>query len=92
MERYLKLFTLLSFEEIEAIVTQHEEDTSSRYGQEQLATYVVTTIFGTTAATQASAITSVLFSSDDIMAEIANLDSDTQHALCDATGSVRLNA
>lgn len=92
VERYLKLFTLLSFEEIEAIVTQHVADPARRYGQEQLATYVVTTIFGATAATQAAAITSVLFSSDDIISEIDTLDTGTQAALCDATGGVRLDA
>jgi tyrosyl-tRNA synthetase len=90
VERYLKLFTLLSFDEIDAIVTQHVEDTAARYGQEQLARYVVTTIFGIQAATQAAAITYVLFGSDDIMSSIAELDDETQSALCDATGGVRL--
>ncbi len=90
VERYLKLFTLLSFDEIEAIVTQHNEDTARRYGQEQLAIYVITTIFGTEAATQAATITDILFGSSDLMADIAKLDPDTQSALCDATGAVRL--
>ena len=91
VERYLKLFTLLSFEDIDAIATQHVEDPSRRYGQEQLAIYVVTTIFGVAAATQAAAITSVLFSTDDIMAEISSLDDATQSALCDATGGIRFD-
>lgn len=90
VERYLKLFTLLSFEEIEAIINQHVEDPSRRYGQEQLAIYVVTTIFGVQAATQATAITSVLFGVDDMMTEITALDDETQDALCDATGGIRL--
>lgn len=91
VERYLKLFTLLSFDEIDAIVTQHIADPARRYGQEQLATYVVTTIFGTQAATQAAVITSVLFATDDIMAVINSLDDATQWALCDATWGVCLD-
>ncbi|CAG0906271.1 unnamed protein product, partial [Darwinula stevensoni] len=44
--RFLKLFTLLPLNEIEAIIAQHAENTAERYGQMQLAKYVVETIHG----------------------------------------------
>lgn len=61
VDRYLKLFTLLDFPEIQKIVDTHMQDTSKRYGQQQLARYVVTTIFGEDAMNQAEKISGILF-------------------------------
>lgn len=65
VERYLKLFTLLSLEEIDSIVDAHNKDTASRSGQRALAQYVVQTVFGKKAALSAEKISEVLFGSED---------------------------
>lgn len=65
VERYLKLFTLLDFDTIATIGSNHSKDPAARYGQQELAKYVVTTIFGAQAAQQAIDITQLLFVTDD---------------------------
>lgn len=65
VERFLKLFTLLSLNEIADIIKKHSEDTAARYGQRTLAHYIVQTIFGKKAVEAAEKITEVLFGSDD---------------------------
>ena len=86
VERYLKLFTLLDFDEIYTIVNQHKKDPSARYGQQQLARYVVTTVFGTEAADQAILITETLFSNPDKIEAIKKMSSNDIIALQNATG------
>ena len=61
VERFLKFFTLLSLDQIQAIVDQHMQDVSVRYGQEQLAKYVVTTVFGSDSSEDAQRVTDILF-------------------------------
>lgn len=61
VERFLKLLTLLPFEEIDAIVQEHNKDMSARYGQKQLAYRVVEIIFWTRAADIAKMTTEILF-------------------------------
>lgn len=91
VERYLKLFTLLDFDEINTIVTQHQKDPSARYGQQQLARYVVTTVFGTKAADQAILITKTLFSDADKLQAIEKMSSDDIQALQSATGGITIS-
>jgi len=88
VERYLKLFTLLDFDAIEGIVVKHSQDPAARYGQQDLAKYVVTTIFGTQAAEQAVTITQLLFDADDKLVAIQHLDKATITALVSATEGV----
>ncbi len=85
VERYLKLFTLLDFDEINTITKQHHKDPSARYGQQQLARYVVTTVFGTKAADQAILITDTLFSNTDKVEAIKKMSTEDILALKDAT-------
>ncbi len=91
VERYLKLFTLLDFDEINTIVKQHQKDPSARYGQQQLARYVVTTVFGTKAADQAILITETLFGSNDKVEAIKNMSKDDTQALQAATGGIEVS-
>ena len=86
VERYLKLFSLLSFEEIEAICVKHAADTAQRYGQEQLAYYVTQTIFGNQAAEDARLVTRTLFGGRNPVEEITGMDETQVAALRDATG------
>lgn len=81
VERYLKLFTLLSLEEIQAIVTKHAENPADRYGQEQLAKYVVYTLHGADAVTQAEKATAFLFGNDDKLAMLKEMSEQELDAI-----------
>lgn len=85
VERYLKLFTLLDFDEINTIASQHKKDPSARYGQQQLARYVVTTVFGNKAAEQAILITETLFGNTDKIEAIKKMSVEDIGALQQAT-------
>lgn len=88
IERYLKLFTLLSFDEVATIVSQHQKDPAARYGQQELAQRVITTIFGSQAAQQAQMITDLLFISQDKMVAVEQLSPSDLDALVAATGGI----
>lgn len=91
VERYLKLFTLLDFDTIATIGSNHSKDPAARYGQQELAKYVVTTIFGAQAAQQAIDITQLLFVTDDKLWVIKTLDLATSDALLGATEGISVS-
>jgi len=59
--KLLKVFSLKSLEEIDAIVAKHMEKPELRYGQKELASRVVEVLFGKDAVVQAEKISKVLF-------------------------------
>lgn len=65
VERYLKLLTLLSLEEIEKILDAHREAPEKRYGQKRLAYEVVAIIHGEEDAKLSENITNFLFGEED---------------------------
>jgi len=89
VERFLKLFTLLDFDKIDGIVKNHKQNPELRYGQKQLANYVVTTVYGAQAAEQANKITEILFS-DEKMHTIKTLKTDDIDALMREVGGTEL--
>lgn len=91
VERFLKFFTLLDFDQINEIVTKHNEDTSARYGQKKLAEYVVTTLFGESASQQAIKITEILFSNQDKLELIKGLSKEDILALQKETGGIQIS-
>ena len=92
VERYLKLFTLLSLDEIDSIVSAHNSDTASRWGQRTLAHYVVQTIFGKRAVEAAEKISEVLFWGEDKLELIKNMSSEEISALKQETGGATLES
>ena len=60
-ERYLKLFTLLSQDEIKALLRSHDKDPSRREAQKKLAIEVTQLVHGTPACSSAIAATAILF-------------------------------
>jgi len=90
VERYLKLLTLLDFDKIQGISQIHIQNPAIRYGQKQLANYVVTTIYGEKASQQAQKITEILFS-DDKMEVIKSLDKEESEAVLKEVGGVQLS-
>lgn len=90
VERYLKLFTLLSLEEIAWIVAKHAENPADRYGQEQLAKYIVYTIHGSDAVTQAERATEFLFGSGDKLALLKEMTEKELDAIGKETGMINI--
>jgi len=60
-ERYLKLFTLLSQGEIQALLRSHDKDPSRREAQKKLAIEVTQLVHGTQACSSAVAASAILF-------------------------------
>jgi len=60
-ERYLKLFTLLSQDEIQTLLRSHDKDPSRRDAQTRLAIEVTQLVHGTQACSSAVAATAILF-------------------------------
>lgn len=91
VEKFLRAFTLLEIAEIEEIVAKHNEKPESRYGQRQLANYVIQTLFGKQAAEQAEKISDFLFGSEDKMQMLNEFSREEIQALARETGSCELN-
>ncbi|OKL46514.1 tyrosine--tRNA ligase [Boudabousia liubingyangii] len=81
IERFLKVFTFLSREEIETVVAQSKEEPWKRLGQRRLAEEVTTLVHGEEATKKVIAASEALFSGGDLSA----LDAQT---LIDATSSL----
>ena len=88
VSRFLKLFTLLTMEEIEVIVAEHNQQPQLRIGQKALAHRVVQIIRGTDAAQQAQAITEFVFASDKLD-RIKSTDQIFVTALVEQIGGVQ---
>ena len=86
VEKFLRAFTLLEISEIEAIVSQHVQQPELRYGQRQLANYVIQTLFGKEAAQQAEKISEFLFGERDKMELLSAFSADELQALARETG------
>ena len=86
VEKFLRAFTLLEISEIEAIVAQHVQQPELRYGQRQLANYVIQTLFGKEAAQQAEKISEFLFGERDKMELLSAFSTDELQALVRETG------
>jgi tyrosyl-tRNA synthetase len=80
--KYLKYFTFLSKEEIEAIEKQHQEVPRERYAQRRLAEEVTTFVHGASAVEEAQQLSRVLFSG-----EVANLTADQIETVFDGVPS-----
>jgi tyrosyl-tRNA synthetase len=85
VERLLKVFSLKSLEEIDAIVKKHNEAPELRYGQKELATWVIEVLFGKEAVEEVEKITEILFSSENKMDLISKLSDTEIEALREAT-------
>ena len=90
VEKFLRAFTLLEISEIEAIVAQHVQQPELRYGQRQLANYVIQTLFGEEAAQQAEKISEFLFGERDKMELLSAFSTDELQALARETGDCRV--
>lgn len=88
--KLLKVFSLKSVEEIDAIVAKHMENPWIRYGQKELASWVVEVLFGREAVAQAEKISRILFGWEDIMETIKWFGKDDLDALALETWSIEM--
>jgi tyrosyl-tRNA synthetase len=66
VEKYLKMFTLLSLEEIAAVIAEHDPDRSRRIAQKRLAVEVTTWVHGAAGVDAALRSTELLFGSGSL--------------------------
>lgn len=83
--KLLKVFSLKSVEEIDAIVAKHMENPGIRYGQKELARWVVEVLFGKDAVVQAEKISKILFGEEDRMKLISEFNKEDIEALYEET-------
>jgi tyrosyl-tRNA synthetase len=91
VERFLKLFTFLSLDDIGTIVAKHNENLADRYGQSELAKRVVQTIHGKVAMETAVKVTEFLFGEGDKMAHLMSMSSNEIAAVGHEIGSLELS-
>ena len=85
VEKYLKAFTLLEVNEIEEIIKKHNEHPEERYGQKQLANYVIQTLFGKEDAEQSEKISEFLYWKSDKLELLKNMSEKDIEALKNET-------
>ena len=85
VEKYLRAFTLLEIPEIEAIIAEHQEKPELRYGQKQLAKYVIQVLFGKEASEQAEKISEFLFGTGEKLALLKAMSTEEIKALAHET-------
>ncbi len=90
VEKYLKIFTLLDFDVVAGIVANHKQNPELRYGQKQLANYLVTTVYGEEAAAQSIKISEILFGQWDKLQLIKAMSESDIQALQKETGGCSL--
>ena len=90
--RYLKIFTLFSRKDIEALVAEHERDPGAHVAHRALADHMTELVHGRDARMNAEAASRALFSGDVAELSKATLDEvfanapATEHALSDLAG------
>jgi len=85
VEKYLRAFTLLEIPEIEAIIAQHQQKPELRYGQKQLAKYVIQVLFGKEASEQAEKISEFLFGTGEKLTLLKAMSAEEIKALAHET-------
>jgi len=73
VERLLKVFSLKTPNEINAIVAKHKEKPELRYGQKELASWVVEVLFGKDSVLQAQKISDIFFGEAERLSLVKSL-------------------
>ncbi len=85
VERYLKLFTLLEFDEINKIIQSHNTDVSKREGQSKLSYLVTQMIYWTKSADLCIMIKDTLFGSANAVEKITSMSEEEMIAINQST-------
>jgi len=92
VEKLLKVFSLKTLDEINIIVAKHNEHPQLRYGQKELASWVVEVLFGKDSVLQAQKISDIFFGEVERLSLVKSLSKADIKALekevggCEAKG------
>lgn len=90
VDTLLKVFSLKSLNDIQEIVNKHLEKPELRYGQKELASWVVEILFGKEAVAQAQKISAVFFGESERLDLIKNMSAKEIDALAKETGGCEM--
>lgn len=91
ISKYMKILTLMSIEEIDNIISEHQKNPWARIGQKKLAEYIVELIFWEDEINHVNKITEILFSNENKLDLIKKLNNEEIIALKSATGGAEID-
>ena len=74
LNRFFKMYTLITPEELNTILAKHNEDPSLRYGQKELGKCITAVVHGESAANSAAKLSEFLFSKEQDFSTLDNND------------------
>lgn len=81
LDRFFKMYTLITPEELNTILAKHNEDPSLRYGQKELGKRITAVIHGESAANSAAKLSDFLFSKEQ---DFSTLDDNDRQLLAES--------
>ena len=81
LDRFFKMYTLVTPEELEQILAKHNEDPSARYGQKELGRRITAVVHGEEAANSAAKLSEFLFAKEQ---DFAQLDANDRKLLAES--------
>jgi tyrosyl-tRNA synthetase len=81
LDRFFKMYTLVTPEELEQILAKHNEDPSARYGQKELGRRITAVVHGEAAANSAAKLSEFLFAKDQ---DFSTLDDNDRQLLAES--------
>lgn len=74
LDRFFKMYTLVTPEELETILAKHNEDPSARYGQKELGRRITAVVHGEDAANSAAKLSEFLFAKEQDFSQLNDND------------------
>lgn len=81
LDRFFKMYTLITPEELETILAKHNENPSARYGQKELGKLITAVVHGEAAANSAAKLSEFLFAKDQ---DFSTLDDNDRQLLAES--------
>lgn len=81
LDRFFKMYTLITPEELNTILAKHNEDPSLRYGQKELGKSITAVVHGGSAANSAAKLSDFLFSKEQ---DFSTLDDNDRQLLAES--------
>lgn len=81
LDRFFKMYTLITPEELNTILAKHNEDPSLRYGQKELGKRITAVVHGESAANSAAKLSDFLFSKEQ---DFSTLDDNDRQLLTES--------
>ena len=81
LDRFFKMYTLITPEELETILAKHNENPSARYGQKELGKLITAVVHGEAAANSAAKLSEFLFAKNQ---DFSTLDDNDRQLLAES--------